>query len=96
MTKPKGGRGRKAPYETTHVRIPVFLKPIVDQLSNKYRELVDADEDICKEKLLPKAEMDKEEATRLARKILRSKKGNKQAQFEKLLTSIYGEDITLD
>jgi hypothetical protein len=37
MDKPIGGRGKKAPYETTHVRIPVDLKPQVEKLVEKFR-----------------------------------------------------------
>jgi hypothetical protein len=33
----KGGRGKKAPYESTHCRIPLPLKPIVEQLANAYK-----------------------------------------------------------
>jgi len=32
-----GGRGKKAPYETTHVRIPVDLKSQVELLVEDYR-----------------------------------------------------------
>ena len=38
MDKPIGGRGRKAPYETTHVRIPVDLKPQVELLIKEFRD----------------------------------------------------------
>lgn len=38
MTKPIGGRGRKAPYETTHVRIPVDLKPRIELLVEEFRD----------------------------------------------------------
>lgn len=40
MTDPiaKGGRGHKAPYSTTHVRIALGIKPIVDRLSAVYRQ----------------------------------------------------------
>jgi hypothetical protein len=38
MNKPIGGRGKKAPYETTHVRIPVDLKPQVELLVEKFRD----------------------------------------------------------
>jgi hypothetical protein len=34
------GRGKTAPYKTSHYRIPLPLKPIVEKLSNRYRELV--------------------------------------------------------
>jgi regulatory protein YycI of two-component signal transduction system YycFG len=37
MNKPIGGRGKKAPYETTHVRIPVDLKSQVEKLVEDYR-----------------------------------------------------------
>jgi hypothetical protein len=38
MSKPIGGRGKKAPYETTHVRIPVDLKPQVELLVEEFRD----------------------------------------------------------
>jgi hypothetical protein len=34
----KGGRGNKAPYETTHARIPKDAKPVVEKLSAVYRQ----------------------------------------------------------
>lgn len=37
MNKPIGGRGKKAPYETTHVRIPVDLKSQVEKLVEDFR-----------------------------------------------------------
>jgi hypothetical protein len=37
MNKPIGGRGKKAPYETTHVRIPVDLKSQIEKLVEDYR-----------------------------------------------------------
>lgn len=39
MSKPVGGRGLKAVYDTTHSRIPIVLKPLVDTLSDCYREI---------------------------------------------------------
>lgn len=38
MSKPIGGRGKKASYETTHVRIPVDLKPQVELLVKEFRD----------------------------------------------------------
>lgn len=38
MNKPIGGRGKRAPYETTHVRIPVDLKPQIEKLIEEYRQ----------------------------------------------------------
>lgn len=37
----KGGRSKKAPYETTHVRIPVELKLEVQEMSNEYKQEFD-------------------------------------------------------
>lgn len=38
MNKPVGGRGHKAAYQTTVVRIPLDLKLQVDELVNQFRE----------------------------------------------------------
>lgn len=40
MTKPLGGRGQKAPYETVQVRTPVPIKPQVEALIAQYRESI--------------------------------------------------------
>lgn len=40
MTKPIGGRGKKAPYQTTHYRIPEPIKPLVELLAEQYRNYV--------------------------------------------------------
>lgn len=40
--------------------------------------------------------LSKEQAIEEAKKILRSKKGNKKQQFTKLLQVIYGGDVSLD
>ncbi len=36
----KGSRGKKAPYETVHYRIPKPLKSTIQKLSNTYRNLL--------------------------------------------------------
>lgn len=41
MTNPgKGGRGKTAPYQTVHYRIPEPIKPTVEKLAAAYRVLV--------------------------------------------------------
>lgn len=40
MTKPLGGRGNKAPYETTQVRVPMPIKPQVEKLIAQYRAMI--------------------------------------------------------
>ena len=47
MPKPVGGRGRKAPYQTVIVRIPVDVKPQIDKIVEQFRsgdlDLVETD-----------------------------------------------------
>jgi len=43
MDKPKGGRGKKAPYETTCIRVPVSLKPKIQKMIEDYRLSLDSD-----------------------------------------------------
>lgn len=45
----KGGRGKNAPYTSTHCRIPEPIKLTVQSLAAAYRNLVEADDiDACK------------------------------------------------
>lgn len=37
MSKPVGGRGHKAPYETVIVRIPIDVKPQIDEIVERFR-----------------------------------------------------------
>lgn len=89
MDKPVGGRGKKAPYVSTHVRIPEPIKPVVQELIRRFH----AGEPIAfKQPTL----LSLEDSVKLVNGILRSKRGNKKDQFEKLLTAIYGVDVSLD
>ena len=36
----KGGRGKQAPYQSTHSRVPIPLKPLVEQFTEGYRQVV--------------------------------------------------------
>jgi hypothetical protein len=36
----KGGRGKSAPYATSHVRVPLVLKPLVETISSTYKRLL--------------------------------------------------------
>lgn len=40
MNKPIGGRGKKAPYDTALVRVPVPIKPEIEDLIERYRNSV--------------------------------------------------------
>ncbi len=91
MTVWKGGRGVKAPYETTHVRIPVAIKQQVEELSKAYK-------DGTLNELNQPASVDEQlsfdDAVELARQILKKKK-SARVSIESLLTGIYGKQIKL-
>jgi hypothetical protein len=86
MPKPKGGQGVKAPYTTTHVRVPLPVKPEVERVISRFHESGEIDE----EKPLTGVE----EAISFAKGILIQKKSAKTS-LEKLLTAIYGQKIVL-
>lgn len=78
----KGGRGKKAPYKTTHVRVPEPIKAEVERMAAQYRagEL----------NTMPALD----DAIQTAQSILRQKK-SARASMEKLLTSLYGQTVSL-
>ena len=86
MIKSVGGRGKKAPYTSTHVRVPDALLSEVEALKRKYFN--------AEEEELIKPLTSIEDATEIAKGILTHKK-SARASLEKLLTALYGTDITL-
>jgi len=90
MNKPLGGRGKKAPYETTHLRIPVPIKTDIEKLIENYRlsviDGIETDDNGL---------MSVEDAKLLTRKLIKSKI-SKIDTLIKLLTSIYGVEISKD
>lgn len=86
MNKPKGGRGHKAPYETTHVRIPVPILEEVERLKQRYHS-EDPNEPV---NLVTSFE----EAIILAKGILTQKK-SARVSLEKLLTALYQSEVKL-
>lgn len=90
---PKGGRGHKAIYETTHMRIPTPLKDLFTRISNDYKvNGITPENELA---IFAPVKLHKHEAVELARQILKSKKGAK-VSLEKLLTGLYGTDVTID
>jgi hypothetical protein len=90
MNKPLGGRGKKAPYETTHLRIPVPIKADIEKLIEHYRlSVIDGIE------THDNGLMSVEDAKLLTRKLIKAKT-SKIDTLIKLLTSIYGVEITKD
>lgn len=90
-----GGRGKKAPYETTHVRVPLPLKEVIQALIDDYRwngnipSIAD-----LKQKEVKEEPCYEDVAVEIAKQILKSKKGAK-ISMEKLLTGIYSKEIVL-
>ena len=89
---PKGGRGYKAPYKTTHRRIPLEIKPEVEMLIERYRKAVMSGEDyipsIHKDKNSLKVILPYEDALKLARKIMRQKQSARKS-LAKLVSALY-------
>lgn len=88
MTKPMGGRGKRAPYETTHMRVPLPLKNQIEQLIEDYRLSILDGIDRPSSELIPI-----DEALVIAQKLLRSKTA-KNETIAKLLTSIYKTEVS--
>ena len=73
-------------------------------VSDSYKTLEDSGElwqelikeDVQQKPVTTNQTLSKEEAIEQANKILKSKKGNKKQQFEKLLQVIYDDEISLD
>lgn len=86
MATPKGGRGVKAPYETTHIRLPVPLKAQVEALIADYRQSEQIE--------FSKQQLDLTDAVQVAQDILRQKK-SAAVSLQKLLTAIYRQKIEL-
>jgi len=82
----RGGRGVKAPYESTHVRIPLPIKDKVEALSQAYK---DGTLDQLESKF-----MNFDDAVESARNILKKKK-SARVSLESLLKDIYGQDVNL-
>lgn len=99
MAYSKGGRGRQAPYTTTHVRVPDPLKAEIDTLISVWRDLVDAGTVSPTEavtemyKKLGYAQLSLFDALVEAQKILKQKKSASKSVV-KLLTAIYGYEVS--
>lgn len=100
MRKPVGGRGKVAPYQTTHIRVPVPIKQNIQLIVDDYIQQVVSGQmhperdavinNVFWDRKMPS----KDEAVQLAKEILKQKKSAKQS-IAKLLTVLYGEKITL-
>lgn len=86
MSKPLGGRGKKAAYVTTHMRVPEPIKAEVQSLVSRFHD------DYSEDKTTPIASLPV--AIVLAKAILMQKK-SARVSVKKLLTALYHTEIEL-
>jgi len=95
MTKPIGGRGYKAPYITTHVRVPTDIKPQVEALIDNYRnELLGINQTNSLTTSDDKVLTSLDEVLVLAQEILARKQSARKSMVL-LLSAIYGKEVKL-
>lgn len=87
MIKPKGGRGKKAPYSSVTVRVPEELKAKVEELVEAYRQFI-----LEGIEVEPEGTVSIGEAKAIAKELLASRSTRKDIAV-KLITSIYGEEV---
>lgn len=98
----RGGRGHVAPYETTHARIPVAIKPYVNFISDTFKQSVEDGNDdnfvLTLEATMENITMNKgvneNNIRQLALEVVKLKKQKKSTKvaLDNLLTAILGED----
>jgi len=98
----KGGRGHVAPYETTHARIPVAIKPYVTFVANSYKQAVEDGKDgtfiltldATVENITTNKVVNENNTRQLALEVvkLRKQKKSTKVALDNLLTAILGED----
>jgi len=98
----RGGRGHVAPYETTHARIPVAIKPYVNFVSDSFKQSVEDGTDgnfvLILESTMENITMNKDvnenNIRQLALEVVKLKKQKKSTKvaLNNLLTAILGED----
>jgi|688.fasta_scaffold28713_11 hypothetical protein len=85
-SKPVGGRGKKAGYETKLMRVPLPVVPLIEKIVDDFR---DGSENEPKQ-------LSFDEALQAAKKIMKKKKSARQSLLN-LLQDIYGREVgTLD
>lgn len=81
-----GGRGKKAPYETTHIRVPIPIKSRVEAMIEEFR----SGENTVEEN--PSVSL--EDALSIAQDILKQKK-SARVSMERLIAVLYKTEIKL-
>lgn len=86
MSKQVGGRGKRAPYATTHVRVPEPIKAEIERLIRNFHE------DCSSETTMQVTDLS--DAIAIAQGILLQKK-SARVSIEKLLTALYKTEVKL-
>lgn len=96
MNTPKGGRGKKAPYQTTTIRVPVPLQSEFEARINEYCEFVvsGTQPPVKLDEALNLTKVSYSEAVAYAEDILKQKKSARKS-IEKLLQVLYGGETNL-
>jgi hypothetical protein len=89
MNIPKGGRGKRAPYETTTIRVPVPLLETIETQVNQYREFAVNGTPPAMSSIVVH-----DDAIACAKEILKQKKSARHS-LEKLLQVLLSSDISL-
>jgi hypothetical protein len=99
MIKPVGGRGQKAPYTTSIVRVPDPLIPTIEKLIDDYREMIfngtisnEQDSENYTSQL-GIVRLPKDDVIRESKRVLSAKKSARLSVL-KLLQLLYGDEIT--
>lgn len=101
MVFSKGGRGRQAPYTSTHVRVPDPLKAEVEHTIREWKRLIDSGKMSPTEAVAALIEPGESSCLSLndaivkAQEILKRKKSANDSMIN-LLTSIYSVDLPKD
>ena len=86
---PKGGRGRKVPYQTCTVRIPAAIRDQVDRMASQYRASVIEGSEFSYDLGHPTLD----QAIMLAKKVLKQKRSAKYTIIN-LLQVMYNTKLT--
>lgn len=98
MNKPVGGRGIKAPYESTHLRVPVPIKPQLEAIIEDYRTTVTQDINLLTSyriNISNNSLTGLEDAKKLAIKHLKAKR-EKHQMIANLLSDLYGTNVSAE
>lgn len=82
----KGGRGKKAPYESKVIRVPLPIVNSVESLIQDFQQGIISNDS---SELMPL-----DEVIAIAQNILKSKKSAKES-IKKLLQVLYSQDVNL-